>query len=274
MAPAPFLEIGKKARDLLYKDYNFDQKFTLMMLSDSGMALTAAGVKRNQLFNGDLSTRYKSGSTSVDLKVDTDSNVSTTVTVDEIFPCLKTALKFKIPDHKSGKLDVQYLHPHAAINSSIGLTSFPFLELAATIGTKEISFGGEVGFDPASLSLIKYNAGIGLNKPDFSAALVLGDKGKTLKASYIHLVNPVNETYIAAEMIHRFSTYKNSFTIGSSHSLDPYTVIKTRFCENGKFAMLCQREWRPKSLVTFTVEYDPKAVDAASKFGLALALKP
>lgn len=71
------------------------------------------------------------------------------------------------------QLDLQYLHPHAAIDSSIGLNPSPLLELSATIGSKELVLGGEVGFDTASASFIKYTAGIGLNKPDFSAALLL-----------------------------------------------------------------------------------------------------
>ena len=70
-------------------------------------------------------------------------------------------------------MDFQYLHPHAAIDSSIGLNPTPLLELSATIGSKELSLGGEVGFDTASASCTKYTAGIGLNKPDFSVALLL-----------------------------------------------------------------------------------------------------
>ncbi|OVA20927.1 Eukaryotic porin/Tom40 [Macleaya cordata] len=260
--------------DLLTKDYNFDQKFTLTMLSNGGTGLTATGVKKDQFFVGDISTQYKSGSTTVDLKVDTSSSVSTKVTINEVFPCTKAVLDFKIPDHKSGKLDLQYLHHHAAINSSIGLTPNPLLELAATIGSKDLSLGGEVGFDTRNASFTKYNAGIGLNTPDFSAALVLADKGETLKASYVHSVNPITGATVAAEMTHRFSTYENSFTIGSSYPLDPCTVVKTRFCDNGKVSMLCQQEWRPKSLVTVSAEYDPKAIDSVPKLGLALALKP
>lgn len=71
------------------------------------------------------------------------------------------------------QLDVQYIHPHAAIDSSIGLNPSPVLELSAAIGSKDLSLGGEVGFDTASSSFIKYNAGISLNKPDYSAALLL-----------------------------------------------------------------------------------------------------
>ncbi|KAF6151310.1 hypothetical protein GIB67_040583 [Kingdonia uniflora] len=95
------------------------------------------------------------------------------VVVHEIFPCTKATLSFKIPDHKSGKLDVQYLHPHAAITSCIGLTPTLFLEGSTAIGTKEFSLGGEVVFNTSTTSFTKYNAGIGMVKPDFSASLIL-----------------------------------------------------------------------------------------------------
>ncbi|KAF6167589.1 hypothetical protein GIB67_031172 [Kingdonia uniflora] len=108
-SPAPFSDIGKQAKDLLTRDYHFDHRFTLTMLSDVGMGIIATCVKRDRLFVRNISTQYKSGSTTVDLKVDIHSNVSTTVVVREIFPCTKATLSFKIPDHKSGKLDMQYL---------------------------------------------------------------------------------------------------------------------------------------------------------------------
>lgn len=95
-----------------------------------------------------------------------------------------------------------------------------------------------------------------------------------MKASYIHAVDSCNGTAVAAELTHRFSTFENSFTLGSSHVIDPLTVVKTRFSDNGKAGVLWQREWRPKSLVTVSAEYDSKALNASPKIGLALALKP
>lgn len=71
------------------------------------------------------------------------------------------------------QMDVLYVHHHGVINSIIGLNPTPLLEFSAAIGTKELSLGGEVGFDTASASFTKYNAGIGFNKPDFSAGLIL-----------------------------------------------------------------------------------------------------
>lgn len=272
--PAPFSEIGKRARDLLTKDYNYDQKFSILIPSKTGTGLTATGIKKDDIFVGDISTQYKSGNTAVDVKVDTYSNVSTKVTLSNMSSSTKVAFSFNIPDHKSGKLDVQYLHPHAAINSSIGLYPSPLLEFSAALGLDDLALGGEIGFDTASSSFTKYNAGISFNKPDFSAALIVMEKGQTLKASYVHSINPRSGTEVVAEMTHRFSTYENSFSFGSSHKIDPRTGVKTRFSDNGKVALLCQREWRPKSLVTFSAEYDSKYTKAAPKFGLAVALKP
>ncbi|KAH9610390.1 hypothetical protein KSS87_000007 [Heliosperma pusillum] len=286
--------------------------------------LIATGVSKDQLFIGDISTQYRSGNTTVDLKVNTYSNVFTKITFDEALPGIKTSLSVNIPDQKSGKsqekkepqrtgtsmlrnkkqkyisyvfemrkfhaenrnlrlkfyaakktlmkVDVLYSNYHAAVNSSVGLTPSPLLNFNAAIGKEDISLGGEAAFDTASASFIKYNAGITFNKPDFSAALILMDKGQAIKASYFHSVNP--STAVAAEMTHRLSSYENSFMIGSSHVVDPITSLKTRFANNGKVGLLCQREWRPKSLVTFSAEYDTKATASASKFGVTLALKP
>ncbi|KAF8093802.1 hypothetical protein N665_0377s0014 [Sinapis alba] len=271
-SPAPFPDIGKKAKDLLNKDYIFDQKFTLTMLSATGTEFVATGLQKDDLFFGDISTLYKGQNTIVDLKIDSHSSVSTKVTVKNLMPSAKAVISFKIPDHKSGKLDVQYVHPHATLNSSIGLNPTPLLDLSATIGSQTVSLGGEVGFDTASSSLTKYNAGISFNKPDFSAALMLEDKGESLRATYVHTVNPT--TSVGAELIRRFTNHANSFTIGSSYSVDPFTTVKTRLSNNGKAGMVVQREWRPKSLITLSAEYDSKAVNSSPRVGLALALKP
>ncbi|KAK4486750.1 hypothetical protein RD792_006674 [Penstemon davidsonii] len=271
--PAPFLEIGRRARDLLTRDYNYDKKFSLSIPSSSGMGLTATGVMKDEIFVGDISSQYRSEKTTVDVKVDTYSNVSTKVTYD-VLPGTKAAISFNVPDQKSGKLDVHYLHRHAAINSSIGLNPTPHLEVAAAIGSKDIAIGGEIGFDTATSSFTKCTAGISFNKPDFSAALLLTDKGQAVKASYVHTVNPLTGTEVAAEMTHRLSDFGNSFSIGSVHKVDPLTLVKTRFSDNGKVAFLSQREWRPKSLVTVSAEYDTKSINVAPKFGLSIALKP
>lgn len=101
------------------------------------------------------------------------------------------------------------------------------------------------------------------------------DKGQTVKASYAHVVNALTGTEVATEMTHRLSgNFKNSVCFGSVHKIDPLTIVKTRFSDDGKIAVSSQRIWRPKSLVTFSAEYDTKNISTAPKFGLSIALKP
>uniref|UniRef100_A0A0C9S6F9 TSA: Wollemia nobilis Ref_Wollemi_Transcript_15001_1301 transcribed RNA sequence n=1 Tax=Wollemia nobilis TaxID=56998 RepID=A0A0C9S6F9_9CONI len=272
--PGLFSDIGKKAKDLLTKDYNSDQKFTVTTYSETGLTFTSTGLKKGELFSGDLNTQYKYQNATVDVKVDTSSTISTQITFDQFVPRAKAVFSFKIPDQKSGKVDLQYLHDLVGLSSSIGLTPTPIVEFSGTVGSDEISVGGEVGFETASGAFTKYSAGVGITKPEFSAAVILADKGDTVKASYIHALNPVTKASVAAEITHKFSTNQNTFTFGTFHSVDPLTTMKTRINNQGKLGALIQHEWRPKSLITLSGEFDTQALDKSAKIGLALALKP
>ena len=44
--PGLFTDIGKKAKDLLNRDFNSDQKFTVSTYNDAGVALTSTVVKK------------------------------------------------------------------------------------------------------------------------------------------------------------------------------------------------------------------------------------
>eukprot|EP00252_Welwitschia_mirabilis_P021991 TRINITY_DN5808_c0_g1_i2.p1 TRINITY_DN5808_c0_g1~~TRINITY_DN5808_c0_g1_i2.p1 ORF type:complete len:108 (-),score=16.51 TRINITY_DN5808_c0_g1_i2:32-355(-) len=102
--PGLFSEIGKKTRDILYKDYLADQKFSVTTYSSTGLAFTSTGVKKGDFFVGDLTTQLKNKNVTTDIKVDTGSNVFATVTIDELTPGLKAILKFNVPHHRSGKV--------------------------------------------------------------------------------------------------------------------------------------------------------------------------
>lgn len=100
-----------------------------------------------------------------------------------------------------------------------------------------------------------------------------GDKGDSLRASYVYLFDDVAKTSVVAEVTRRFSTNDNTFTIGGSYAIDPLTTVKGRLNNNGKLAALI--DTRAQSiLATISGEFDTKALDKPPKFGLALALKP
>ncbi|XP_010524325.1 PREDICTED: mitochondrial outer membrane protein porin of 34 kDa-like [Tarenaya hassleriana] len=272
--PGLYTEIGKKARDLLYKDYQNDQKFTITTYSPTGVAITSTGTKKGDVFLADVATQLKNKNITTDIKVGTDSTLLTTITVDEPAPGLKSIFSFKVPDQRSGKVELQYLHDYAGISTSIGLTANPIVNFSGVVGTNVLALGTDVSFDTKTGNFTKCNAGLSFTKDDLIASLTLNDKGDTVNASYYHIVNPLSNTAVGAEVSHSFSTNENTITVGTQHALDPLTAVKARVNNAGKASALIQHEWRPKSFFTISGEVDTKAIEKSAKIGLALALKP
>jgi voltage-dependent anion channel protein 2 len=71
-----YSEIGKKAKDLLTKDYTYDHKLVISTTTQSGLAFTSNAVNRGDTFLADISTSFRNKSITADVKVDTKSNVS------------------------------------------------------------------------------------------------------------------------------------------------------------------------------------------------------
>ncbi|KAL9394222.1 hypothetical protein Peur_013507 [Populus x canadensis] len=272
--PGLFADIGKKAKDLLTRDYNSDQKFSVSTYSDTGVALTSTAVKKGGLLAGDVATLYKYKNTTFDVKVDTESNISATLTFTDLLPSTKTVASIKLPDHNSGKLEFQYFHDHATFTTAAALNQSPAIDVTATIGTPTIAFGAEAGYDTTSGSFTKYTAGISVTKPDSYASIILGDKGDSIRASYVHHLDLLKKSAAVGEITRRFSSNENTFTVGGSFAVDHLTVVKAKLNNHGKLGALVQHEVIPKSVLTISSEFDTKALDKNPRFGLAIALKP
>ncbi|XP_062020467.1 mitochondrial outer membrane protein porin 2-like [Rosa rugosa] len=272
--PALFSDIGKRARDLLNKDYSSDQKISITTYSDTGLAINSSLAKKGGLSLGDVAAQYKYKKATVDIKADTETTVSTKLTVTDILPSTKAIASVKFPDYKSGKLEAQYLHEHASFTTAVGLNKSPAVDFSATIGTPTITFGAEASYSTASRRFTKYTAGVSLSKPDSSASVILADKGDSIKASYLHHLSKLNGGAVVGEVSRRFSTNENTLTVGGSFVVDPQTTVKARLNNHGNLAALLQHELSPKSTFTFSGALDTKTLQKEPKFGLALSLKP
>ncbi|CAA6662983.1 unnamed protein product [Spirodela intermedia] len=273
--PGLFSDIGKKGRDILDKDYSYDQKLRLFTRSAAGLGLTANSVKKGGLYSSDITAQYRYKNTTVEVKVDTESTVSSTITLSEILPFTRAVTTFRLPDYNSGKVEVQYFHDHAGMAGAVALRASPTVDLSGTVGSHGIVFGAEAGFDTTSGTLTKYNAGLSLQKPDYIFSLTLGEKGDTLRASYVHHLDDQHASAAVAEVTRRFSTNKNALTVGGLYELDPSTRVKAKLNDGGKLAALLQHRLRPGgSVLTISGELDTKFLNKNPTIGLSLALEP
>ncbi|KAG0485412.1 hypothetical protein HPP92_009491 [Vanilla planifolia] len=175
----------------------------------------------------------------VDVKIDTDSNITTTITVSEILPSTKTITTFKLPEYNTGKLEFQYFHDHAALASVVALKQNPVVDLSAVVGVHGVAFGAEAGFDTSSGSFTKYNAGLGLKKHEYEVSVVLGHASSIVPI-------PIDEKQASsavAEITRKFSTNENIFTVGAAYELDPLTTVKARLNNSGKLRHCFSTSW-------------------------------
>ncbi|KAL0646338.1 hypothetical protein Bca4012_044629 [Brassica carinata] len=192
-----------------------------------------------------------------------DEKILTVFTYDEATPGLKAIVSAKVSDQKSAEVELQYLHPHVGICTSVGLTANPVVNFSGVIGTSVLALGTDVcqvSFDTESGNFKHFNTGVSFTKDDLIAALTLNDKGEN--------------TVVGAEVNHNLKSQVISITVGAQHSLDPLTTVKARVNNAGIANPLIQHEWRPKSFITIFGEVDSRGIEKSAKVGFTIALKP
>nr|GMD56763.1 mitochondrial outer membrane protein porin 2-like [Ipomoea batatas] len=184
------------------------------------------------------------------------------MTFTNIVPSSKTVASMKFPDYNSGKLEFEYLHHHATFTAAVAAPNqSPIIDLSLTLGTPTFAIGAEAGYETASGKLTKYTAGISVTRPESCAAIILGDKGDTIKASYTQHLDALKKTAAVGEIVRRFSTNENTFTVGGSCAIDHLTNVKLKLNNHGKLGALLQHEVIPKSVLSISSEFDTKALE-------------
>ncbi|OAP06497.1 hypothetical protein AXX17_AT3G44100 [Arabidopsis thaliana] len=195
--------------------------------------------------------------------------------ITEILPSTKAIASFKVPDYNnSSKLEVQYFHDHATVTAAAALQQNPLIDVTAALGSPTISFGAEAGYDTTSRTFTKYNVGVSVTKPDQCVSIILGDKGDSIKASYLYYLDESKRSATVGEVIRKISTNETTVTVGGLYAVDHLTNVKAKLNSNGKLGALLQHEVLPKSMVTMSGEIDTKTLDKYPRLGLSLALKP
>ncbi|KAL5544389.1 hypothetical protein UlMin_008173 [Ulmus minor] len=239
--PGLYFDIGKKARDVLYKD--FDQKPTFHLINYRGCD-----------WSFDLSCK-----------------------IQEILPGLSALVSLVLPN--AAKVESQFIHDYFGITGGFGLKEDPIiggynptLNFSSVIGGVGFAFGSEFGFEIPTRTLYKFNHGFTFNTDDLVASFTL-DKLDILKASCYYAVDKVSNTGIAAEMKHSFSMNETTFSIGAEHAMFPLTVLKGKINSHGKVAALVQQNMWDKCFMTLGGEVDFMDSRRIPNLGLSMAFR-
>ncbi|KAF2573621.1 hypothetical protein F2Q70_00004856 [Brassica cretica] len=225
--------------DLLYKDYQGDQKLTITTYSSTGWNKALLFIYPSQ--------DHKNFT--ADIKVASDSSILTVFTYDEATPGLKAIVSPKVSDQKSAECWID----------SQPRCQFLRCDWDQCIGSWYPDVC-QVSFDTESGNFKHFNTGVSFTEDDLIAALTLNDKGEN--------------TVVGAEVNHNLKSQVISITVGAQHSLDPLTTVKARVNNAGIANPLIQHEWRPKSFITIFGEVDSRGIEKSAKVGFTIALKP
>eukprot|EP00898_Chlorokybus_atmophyticus_P004764 jgi/Chlat1/5289/Chrsp35S05247 len=272
--PGFYSDFGKKARDLLTKDFQYDKKIAIETTTASNLGFSGTYiVKADNSLAVDLKTILKYNNAKLEAKTDTNSNVILNATLDSLAPGIKVLLSGALPDfNKSGKVELQYLRDYAAMTGSIGLSGAPKVDVTAAFGQPSFAVGGAASVDTSSGELTKYEGGIQHSTAEYAVTAVVADKADTLKLSYVHALD--KDRLVGADVMRSLSKATTTIAAGGSYRHDPYTVYKARIDSTGTISALLQHQLRPDATVTFTTQWDSTKQEKNSKFGVALTLMP
>ncbi|KAF7094347.1 hypothetical protein CFC21_096667 [Triticum aestivum] len=265
-----FHEIGKKAYDLLYQDYNTGLK----MVSDCKVLDTAVLLSDGSEQVGKASLGFELSSDTKLIKLTLD---------DVLRPGLKGLLSIPVSSQSSSKVDLQYRHLGACITGSSELQGSPIVSFSAMIGTKSIALGADVSVITKSLDALgavgsletqllrfpKYTCGLVLSEGDVGASFTM-ENADVLTATYHQKLDET--TSIAAKVQRVLSSNDSTLTAGFSHSLDPNTTVKAKLGSDGAVSVLLRYGPKPKRYVAFSAESNSQAPQKDTKFGLCVAL--
>uniref|UniRef100_K4AIJ6 Uncharacterized protein n=1 Tax=Setaria italica TaxID=4555 RepID=K4AIJ6_SETIT len=236
--------------------------------------ITSTALEKGGLCYLDMSSEYKHKNTLISVKVDTESNISTTLTLLKALPSTKLAISVKLPDCNARKLKLQYFHENATFATVVCMKPSPAIEFSGTVGAKGVSFGAECRYDTARGKFRKYRVAIGMTSKYYHAAFILADRGDTIKVYGLYHFDKKQKASAVVELTRKLSKNENTLTVGGLYTVDAQTTVKARLNNTGNLAALLRLEVKPRSHLMISGEFDMKALDRPPKIGLALALVP
>jgi voltage-dependent anion channel protein 2 len=272
-----FTDIGKSAKEILLGGreglFQYNQVVTISSRTADGVEFTATGVKRDEKLDTALKAAYKYKNILTAATFNTNGKVTTSVTASEVAPGLSVSLVGTVPDIQTAKLGVDYYLPHLTLKSVFGLTAQPTVNISASSGWNDLTFGGLATFDTAKdNNLTNWTAGVGYTANDFQVAAVLTDKGETVKITGAHTIDATQA--LAGEVskaVHKDEA--TLVTFGYLKRLENGALAKAKLDNNGILHLLYEQELQKTTKLAISSQFDASNVEKAPKIGLALDIK-
>lgn len=281
MSPPTYSDLGKQARDVFGKGYNFGVlKLECKTKSDAGVEVTAGGSNalESGKVAGNLETKYKikeHGLTFTE-KWNTDNTLNTELTLeDKVARGLKLVLNSSFVPH-SGKKSAVLKSTYKADAMTVQLDSTldlggPLVNGAAVAYYKNWLVGYQMAFDTSKSKLTKNNVAVGFTSKDFILHTFAND-GAEFGGSLYHKVN--KDLDAAVDLGWSANSNTSRFSIGCKYALDRDASVRAKVSNTSQVGLGYQQRLRDGVTLTLSTLIDGKNFNQGGhKVGLALDLE-
>lgn len=276
MAPPSFSDIGKQARDVFGKGYNFGLvKLDVKSKSSSGVEFNAAGSSSTDggKVSGSLETKYKIAEQGLSLteKWNTSNSLTTTVDYEKLVPGLKLTLDGTFEPNsgaKSGKFKTEYKHEKILFNADLNLAASPVVNISSSVGSGPYTVGYQTAFDTGKSGLTKHNLALAYSSGDMVLHVTATD-AKVFGGGVFLKNSSSLETGVTVAT----SAASSSFGVGCKYSLGPDASVRAKVNNASQVGLSYQQKLRDGVTLTLSANIDGnKLNEPGHKLGIALEM--
>lgn len=282
MAPPQYADLGKSAKDLFNKGYNYGTvKLDVKTKTKNAIDLNVTGEHNTDVQKslGTLEAKYKApahGLTFVE-KWNTDNILKSELTVeDTLLKGLKLTLDTSFAPasgKKSGVLKTQYKHDKFLLNGDIDLDlAGPVVHKSLVVGHLGWLFGVQVSWDTVKSQLTRNNFAVGYQANDFTLHTNVND-GTEVGGSIYQRVNDQLELGVSLS----WSSVNNAtrFALASKYQLDKYANVQAKVNNLSQVGLSYTQQLRDGVKLVLSTLVDGKNINGGGhKLGLGLELEP
>jgi len=281
MAPPQYSDLGKSAKDLFNKGYNYGTvKLDVKTKTQNKIDINLTGEHNTDVQKslGVLEMKYKrpeNGLTFTE-KWNTDNILKSELTLeDNLLKGLKLAFDSSYAPNtgkKSGVLKSTYKHDKLLLNTDIDLDlAGPVVHNSIVFGHLGWLFGLQTSFDTAKSQLTRNNFAIGYQASDFTLHTNVND-GTEVGGSLYQKVNDQLDLGVSLS----WSSVNNStrFALASKYQLDKYATVQAKVNNLSQVGLSYTQQLRNGVKLILSTLVDGKNINGGGhKLGLGLELE-
>jgi len=235
MIPPSYADLGKKARDLFSKGYNYGFfKIDAKTKANAGVEFSVGGSSNHETSKvaGNLETKYKWADYGVILteKWNTENTLETDITIeDQLVKGLKLSFDTLFSPQtgkKSGQIKSEYQREYIHTNLDVDFDfAGPTISSAAVAGYLGWLVGAQVAFDTSKSKLSRSNFAIGYVADEFTLHTSIND-GTEFAGSVFHKVN--KDLDFGVQLNWSAGSNSTRFGIGAKYTPDNVTTYRAK----------------------------------------------